>query len=142
MKAVQLFALESHSGPYDKWPLRTRLLIDGKLSPILIPGYILLCQFKIDDGYLLVTDCDCPYEETTSFILLSNDMKLISYKMLFVLYGSFNFESIAWINSQYAQVTFWKNDIWNLRIRKFDIPYLLPRLILQRHGQTKEDAKT
>ena len=70
MQKVSLFSLELHQGPYEKWPLRTRLFVDGNQSETKVPGYVLLHQFQTDFGYLLITDCDCPFEETTNFIFL------------------------------------------------------------------------
>lgn len=133
------FTLENHTGPYESWPARTRLLIDGRPSRVLLPGYSLLHQFQIPQGYLLVTDCDCPFEETTCFILLDRHKRLHSYRMLFVPYGSFNLEKFEWLDNRQAQATFWGDDIWRLTIRNLGIPFLLPRLHLQ---QLNDAART
>ena len=132
MRATNCFSLERHEGPYEKWPSRSRLVINGKQSSIRIPGYTLLKQFAVPSGYLLVTDFDCPFEETTSFSLLDKNNRLLSYQMKFVPYGSFNLEAFEWLDNQSARVTFWENDQWLLKIRPWGIPFLRPRLHLRR----------
>jgi hypothetical protein len=87
MNIINRFSLERHHGAYEEWPLRTRLYFDGKPTKVRVPGYSILHQFQIPLGYLLVTDCDCPFEETTSFILVSPTLRLLSFRMLFVPYG-------------------------------------------------------
>jgi hypothetical protein len=94
MKEIQQFSLEMHEGPYEKWPLRTRLLDNGKETGIRIPGYNLLHQFALKDAYLLITDDDCPFEEGANFCLMSKSNKLLAYQILVAPYGSFNLESV------------------------------------------------
>ena len=78
MQTTTCFSLERHAGPYETWPLRTRLWVDGTPSPLRIPGYALLHQFATPNGHLLVTDCECPFEEATSFVLLDKKSQLLS----------------------------------------------------------------
>lgn len=134
MKAVDIFSLEKHSGPYEKWPLRSRVLVNGKPTFARIPGYTLLHQFEIDGGYLLITDCDCPFEETTSFILLSKSNRVLSFQMLFEPYGSFLLKRIDWIDGANIKATFYENDTWLLTVRHRGFPFLRPRLWLRRES--------
>jgi hypothetical protein len=69
MVPVKRFALEQQEGPYEKWPLQSGLFVDGQLSGLSLPGYVLLHQFETPYGYILVTDCDCPFEEFTYFTI-------------------------------------------------------------------------
>src|SRR6266508_3806727 len=46
MKPIIRFALEKHDGPYETWPLRSRVSLDGKPTDISLPGYTLLHQFE------------------------------------------------------------------------------------------------
>jgi hypothetical protein len=78
MKSISRFALEKHDGPYETWPLRSRLTLDGKPTDISLPDYTLLHQFETSNGYILVTDYDCPYEEITNFALISKQLRLQS----------------------------------------------------------------
>ena len=132
MEPTTCFSLERHDGPYEKWPSRSHLIVNGHQSSVRIPGYSILKQFAVPDGYLLVTDFDCPYEETTCFSLLDEKSRLLSYRMLCVPYGSFNLDAFEWVDSQRALVTFWKDDQWMLTIRPWGIPFLRPRVHLRR----------
>ncbi len=144
METTSRFSLESHSGPYEKWPLRSRVIVDGEHSRTVIPGYSLLHQFKFEIGYLLVTDYDCPFEEATSFILLGLSNELLSHRTLAVPYGSFNLEQIDWIDEFSAEVIFWEDDRWLLTLRPWGIPFIRPRIHLQRIRETtrKRDVNT
>jgi hypothetical protein len=135
MQRIDRFSLESHAGPYEKWPLRTRLLIDGTPSATSIPGYSLLHQFSLLDGYLLITDDDCPFEEATHFILLDPALRLRSRRTLSVPYGSFLLQGFEWLNDSEAIATFYQDDAWQLTIRAWGIPFLRPRLQLRRVTQ-------
>jgi hypothetical protein len=46
MNSISRLALEQHEGPYEKWPLRSRLFLDGKPTGLSLPGYDLLHQFE------------------------------------------------------------------------------------------------
>jgi hypothetical protein len=132
MQTTTRFSLEQHAGPYEKWPLRSRLLSDGVRSDTRIPGYVLLHQFATPSGYLLVTDCDCPFEEATSFVLLDKKSRVLSCRTLSIPYGSFNLDKLEWLDDRHARITFWDHDHWLLTIREWGIPYLRPRLRLGR----------
>lgn len=84
MHPISRFSLEQHAGPYDTWPTRSRLLLDGEPTRILLPSYALLSQFEIPDAYILVTDYDCPFEEITSFCLVSKELRLPRLSMKFL----------------------------------------------------------
>ena len=138
METITCFSLESHAGPYEKWPLRSSVLIDGCPSETLIPGYTLLHQFKTSLGYLLITDFDCPFEEATSFSLLDFTNKLISDRTLRVPYGSFNLERVDWKDDTTVEIVFFDDDRWLVTLRRWGIPYLRPRIHLMRIPETTE----
>lgn len=132
METISRFSLETHSGPYEKWPLRSIVLVDGSTTETRVPGYILLYQFKTPFGYLLITDYDCPFEEATSFSLLGLSNNLVSHRTLRVPYGSFNLERIEWRDDMTAEVIFVEGDRWLLTLRPWGIPFLRPRIQLMR----------
>jgi hypothetical protein len=132
MQTTTCFSLERHAGPYETWPLRSRLLIDGEPTPTRIPGYALLHQFATPSGYVLVTDCECPFEEATSFVLLDRKSQLLSCRTLSIPYGSYNLDQIEWLDDRNARLSFWDHDNWLLTIRPRGIPFLCPRLRLGR----------
>lgn len=133
MQKVSLFSLELHQGPYEKWPLRTRLFVDGNQSETKVPGYVLLHQFQTDFGYLLITDCDCPFEETTNFILLDKKtLKVLSCKQFFVPYGTFLLDSFEWLNEHQAKITFYDDDCWLLTLKPKGISFISSQIQIKR----------
>ncbi|MEY4766514.1 MAG: hypothetical protein RI907_3187, partial [Pseudomonadota bacterium] len=58
------------------------LLVDGLRTGYKLEGVSLVDQYETDDGYLIFTDCDCPYEELTFVTLLNKDFKPLHRKML------------------------------------------------------------
>ena len=81
-----------------------------------LPGYSLLHQFALDDGFLLLTDYDCPFEECTNFILLDIILKKRSSRSLGVPYGSFLLEKIEQLDTTQFIATFYTDDPWKLSI--------------------------
>lgn len=78
MKAITRFTLETHAGPYERWPLRSRLLCDGQPTDLRLLGYSLSWQFELENRILLITDYDCPFEEAYEIYLLSNELRVLS----------------------------------------------------------------
>ncbi len=100
MKPVKIFSLKKHQGEYDSWPLETELLKEGIPTGRLIPGYVIEAQFKCGENYLLVTSWDCPFEEAQEFLLLSNDLKILSKKHLGAAYASVWIDGYEQINDR------------------------------------------
>lgn len=131
MIPIDRFSLEQHAGEYKDWPLRTRVLLDGQPTDLFIPGYVLLHQFAVDDEYLLVADCDCPFEEATTFALVSPDLRLLSRRTLMVMYDSFLLTGLEWTAPRQLVASF---DDFHVRVtlRRRGIPYLWPRISIRR----------
>jgi hypothetical protein len=129
---ITRFALETHSGPYEKWPLKSRLIVDGVTTERRVPGYTLLHQFEMADGYLLVTDYDCPFEEATDFILLDRELKARSHRSIGAAYCSFLLERIEWLDEHSLLAMFYRHDHWKITIAPRGIPYLRPRISAKR----------
>lgn len=89
MKKITSFSLEKHEGAYELWPRRTRLFFDGVDTGTKIPGFTIEAQYECDDGYLLITSQDCPFEESNDFMLLTPAFRLIAHKDLCEPYESF-----------------------------------------------------
>jgi hypothetical protein len=130
MTATDRFSLETHSGPYESWPLRTRLLMDGAPIQLTLSGFVLLHQFEIPAGYLLVTDYDCPFEEAVTFTLLSKDLQhTLGERTLGAMYGSFLLDGITWSDERNFSATFAGiSGRWDFSIRDWSIPVIFPRL--------------
>lgn len=131
MRPINRFTLEKHAGPYETWPLRSRLFLDGKPTCISLPGYTLLHQFETSNGYVLVTDYDCPYEEITNFALISKQLRMQSCRWLGWMYETFLLERIEWIDDRTFMAYFCGNLCCRLTVRSWGIPYIRPRLKLQ-----------
>ena len=89
MEPITRFSLVTHEGPYDQWPRATAMLIDGAPSGVSVPGYVIDAQYRCDDGYLLVTSYDCPFEESYTCLLLADDLSVRARADLGVPYGTF-----------------------------------------------------
>jgi hypothetical protein len=131
MKPITRFALEKHDGPYETWPLRSRLSLDGEPTDISLPGYTLLHQFETSNGYILVTDYDCPFEEITNFALISKQLRVQSCRWVGWMYETFLLERIEWIDDRTFTAHFHGSLCCRLTVRTWGIPYVRPRLKLQ-----------
>lgn len=89
MEKIDSFSIEKHEGPYEKWPLKSRLFFNGHDTGTRVPGFIIEGQYKCDEGYLLITSQDCPFEESNDFILIDTSFHPIAKKQLRAPYGSF-----------------------------------------------------
>ena len=134
MTPTDRFSLARHEGPYESWPLRTPLLADGATTGIEIPGYVLLHQFETSAGYVLVADFDCPYEEATTFALVSRDLRLLGCRTLSRALASFLLEGIEWIDDRRFIARFHGGFRYEVTIRHRAIPILRPRLGVRRKG--------
>ena len=111
MTPITLFSLQTHTGDYQKWPLKTLLLKNATPTQAHLPGYQILHQFQLNSGeYLLITDWDCPFEEATEMLLLSAELALIARHSFGVPYGSFNLEALQVIDDANLTLTFYQND--------------------------------
>ncbi|WP_233875016.1 hypothetical protein [Paraburkholderia adhaesiva] len=130
MNPTNRFALETHAGPYESWPSRTRLVVDGEPSELTIGGYVLLYQFETTAGYLLATDQDCPFEESVTFTLLSKDLReVLSERMVGAMYASYWLTDIRWKDERTFIATFdGVSGGWEFRIRSWSFPVIFPRL--------------
>lgn len=132
MIPIHRFSLEKHAGEYKHWPLLTRVLADGRPADLRIPGYVLLHQFEMDDGYLLVTDYDCPFEEATVFVLVSRGMRTLARRTVGVMYDSVVLTGLEWASPRELVATFNDGVPMRVTIRRRGIPYLWPRISIRR----------
>lgn len=79
MKRVDRFQLHS---PIGEGATECRLIVDGGSTDRLITGIQLVDQFEVPGGYLLVTDFNDPWEESTQLTLLDNQFRTIARKSL------------------------------------------------------------
>jgi hypothetical protein len=115
-KMTQRFALEKHTGAYEAWPLQSRLIVDGVMQSVVLPGYDLLYQFETSYGFLLVTDFDCPFEQTTCFTLLSPALDTLASRSFGAWYISFWLDSLSWVDERKLLFSFIDEGEWQMRI--------------------------
>jgi len=150
MQPVERFALVTHQGPYETWPVQTPVLVDGQASSLTIPGFNLLRQYETTAGYVLVTDFDCPFEEAICFVLVSKDLRtVLGEHTVGQWYNSYWLEEIVWQDAEHFFATF--HDLPDYRfyftLRKRHIPLIYPRIGVVRRrfhpksGQWKRDIR-
>ncbi len=118
MTPIDRFRLAVHPGEYATWPERTPLLsIDGA-TDLAILGYSLRHQFEVDGEFLLITDFDCPFEESTCMTLIDRDLRIRAERSLAVPYGSFQLEKVEVIDSRSLELWFYGSGSWRLSVRE------------------------
>jgi hypothetical protein len=134
MKPTEHFSFLPNAGARDTWPLKTVLFANGAATSLKIPGNSLLRQFETINGYLIITDEDCPFEETTHFILLNHNLtKILSSRRVSAPYCSYQLASIEWAdNNRFVAIFQESSDRWEFTIRNRGIPFLLPQLKMVR----------
>ena len=133
MNAIARFALAGHQGPPELWPTASSLLMDGAPCGSSVPGRQLLAQFEIADGFLLVTNDDCPYEEEVFFVLVDRSCRVSVHKSISAPYVSYLLERIDWRDDRHCIVAFaGVSDQWEIEIRPWGIPFVYPQLKLTR----------
>lgn len=79
MKKIRRFALDMEVLAQDPEATHAPLLVDGVRTRYKLEGVRLVDQYETDGGYLIFTDCDCPYAFVT---LLNKSFKPLHSKML------------------------------------------------------------
>lgn len=82
MKKISRFALDMEALAQDPEATHAPLLVDGVRTGYKLEGVRLVDQYETNGGYLIFTDCDCPYEELTFVTLLGERFKPLHSKML------------------------------------------------------------
>lgn len=82
MISINDFMLEQHTGPYEQWPLRSRLYYKGNASDCYVPGYLLEAQYAFSEGYILIISYDCPFEERNEILFLDRLFKIKAKKSI------------------------------------------------------------
>ena len=132
MRAISRFSLERHGGPYESWPLTSRLIRDGVVSDARVAGYALLHQFELPEGYLLVSDYECPYEERTVFTLLDPGLRVLSSRGVGRMYDSFLLTRAEPSGTSALIAAFANGEEVRVSVRSWGIPLLRPRLEVRR----------
>jgi len=130
MIQVNRFAIKMRGEPYDSLSHRSRLIVDGQLTSFSVPGHTLLHQFETSSCYLLVTDYDCPFEESVCFVAISKDIRrTLDSRCVGAPYASYLLKDIHWTDERHFYATFVdRTDRWSFSIREHEIPMLRRKL--------------
>ncbi|MBX9348465.1 hypothetical protein [Chromobacterium piscinae] len=126
MEPINDFILEPLAEHLDQ--IHSWLWMNGKRTSTWLKGLSLLHQFRFADGYLLISDFDCPFEEVTVFTLLDLRLRKVCSRSIGAMYSSFLLSGIEWRSPCHALLDFGGGDYWELNIRRFHVPLLWPRL--------------
>jgi hypothetical protein len=118
MQAIAGFSLEQHDGPYEKWPLRSRLFHEGRDTGARVPGYVIEAQYQCAQGYLLILSYDCPYEEANDFVLLGPDYRRLASRRLGAPFGSCLIESHHPVAADALVLRYFREVYFHLSIRR------------------------
>src|SRR4026208_2297528 len=124
MTPIDRFRLQPNEGPDEKVPVKSRLFLDGQPTRIKLPGYQLLCQYETAHGYILVTDYDCPFEESTHFALVSKALRWRSARWLGGMCETYILARIEWQDERRFIAFIHGGRPWRFTIRSWGIPYI------------------
>jgi len=109
------------------------------VTSVHVPGISLRDQFETPAGYLLVTDQDCPFEETFHFILLDRDARVRAHRSLGARFSfvpgnqARTLERLVWEDDRHlVAVLTGPAERWRFTIRPSGLPFLAPRLTATR----------
>jgi hypothetical protein len=120
MQQTNLFSLETHSGPYETWPLANGLFFNGVDTHKKITGFLIEAQYICNDGYLLVTSMDCLFEETSNFILLDKDFNTIATNQLGVMYDTYLINTHWPVDSDAIRLHYYGDFFYTLHVERID----------------------
>jgi hypothetical protein len=140
MDEITEFSLETHAGPYETWPVKSRLLRNGQPTRASLPGYVLLHQFRVAEGFLFITDYDCPFEEMTELTLCDHNLRRLSHRSFGAPYCSYLLQGVQVVDSRRLIVTIYKDHPSLVTLRDWNIPYLVPRLKITRSKSPTQAA--
>jgi hypothetical protein len=132
MVPTDLFSLEKHDGAYASWPATSLLFQNGLPTSTRIPGYVLLHEFAVPGGHLLITNYDCPYEEAITLVLLNHKLRILCHRTIGAWYESVWLEDAQPLNDRCLLLELdleTKNS--KATIRRWWFPLLRPRIGLR-----------
>ena len=89
MEKITLLSLEKHQGLYESWARFSRLYANGVDTQKRVPGYVIEAQYKCEEGYLVITSQDCPFEESNDFLLLDHVFETVAKSGIGIPYSPF-----------------------------------------------------
>jgi hypothetical protein len=131
MQPMTAFALAKHAGPYERWPRRTELFVDGAPSGVRIAGYVIDGQYRCAHGTLLIVSWDCPFSETYEFVLLGDRYRSVAKAALAPPHGKYLLHAHWPIDDQRLRLHFYGNLFCTLWVKPPGRLLRRPRLALE-----------
>ncbi len=116
MEITTQFSLEKHDGPYEKWPLTSRLFVNGEDTRTKLPGFVIECAYTCSVGYLIITSWDCPYEEFNNFTLLNHAFESVAKTALGAMYDTYLLDAHMPISDHALGLTYYRDLHYTLSI--------------------------
>ena len=141
MTPIQRYSLQGHEGPYASWPLTAALQQDGKATGKHVPGYVVEAQYATAHGVLLITSYDCPFEESSDFLLLDADHRVTARKRLMAPYASYLLHAHWPIDPLTLALHYFQQLFFTLSVTPPGRVGRRPRLHLQPAAHWQDDAR-
>jgi hypothetical protein len=142
MEKIDYLSLEKHDGPYEAWPLVSRLFAEGKDTQWQVPGYVIEAQYRWGEYSLVITSMDCPYEESNHFLLLNSDFEIVSRRGLGTWYDTWLLANHWPVSANAVRLHYFAKTFFTLTIQASHMARLLgPKLVLDRFTDIESDPR-
>jgi hypothetical protein len=95
---------------------RSRLLRHGRDTGTVVPGAVLEAQIALDQGWLLFTTHDIPFEEGLDITLLDGSCKVIDGAALFGAYTTGTFRNLVLASEDTIVFDFFSAHRWRVTL--------------------------
>ena len=108
--------------PIDRFKLqaldeeKSRLVLDGAETPVILDGVTLEAQFKCEKGYLLLLTHDCPYEECLHVYRLAHDLSILDHRKLGAIYTPAILADVVITAPDSLEFSFFGGDLWRVTL--------------------------
>jgi len=108
-------ALSSESLWHDR--IQSNLGYRGSNTGYTIKGYRIDNQFQLGDEYVILTNWDCPYEESTEIALLDRTFKPLATRTIGVMYSTFILQGVEIADSGTLLLDYGEGVCYRLTVR-------------------------
>ena len=149
MRIVQDFTLDPlnvTAGRETYEERRSRLLRHGEDTGAVVPGVVLEAQIGRDDGWLLFTTHDIPFEEGLDITLLDRHFKIVDSAALYWPYATGDFKNLVLASGDKVAFDFFGDHRWTVTLfekarLRLPLPWIVePRGVRRKFGFTRHFA--
>ncbi len=124
MRVISQFTLQAVSPAPAEGPTHSRLLFEGQLLDTIVDGSCLEAQFALDEGYLLMTTADVPYEEVLKIYLLNSRFDIRDEMELGAPYTPGILDKLRIVALDQLEFSFSGSDRWQLKVRTMPLQWI------------------